>query len=153
MANKYGDLKHESVGAWAKRCYFAGRALMEDALRPYDLGSSQWYVLHQLAEEGPTMQRDLLRLLQVERATLSVIISSLVRKDLVEQIADTADQRQKRLRITAAGVQLWEQLPDLTFIRQAAFDGFDEADIATTIRVLRTATERLDALSRKENRP
>ncbi|MET0254519.1 MAG: MarR family transcriptional regulator [Luteibacter sp.] len=126
---------------------------MEDALRPYDLGSSQWYVLHQLAEEGPTMQRDLLRLLQVERATLSVIISSLVRKDLVEQIADTADQRQKRLRITAAGVQLWEQLPDLTFIRQAAFDGFDEADIATTIRVLRTATERLDALSRKENRP
>ncbi|MET0935322.1 MAG: MarR family transcriptional regulator [Luteibacter sp.] len=153
MANKYGDLKHESVGAWAKRCYFAGRALMEDALRPYDLGSSQWYVLHQLAEEGPTMQRDLLRLLQVERATLSVIISSLVRKDLVEQIADTADQRQKRLRITAAGLQLWEQLPDLTFIRQAAFDGFDEADIATTIRVLRTATERLDALSRKENRP
>jgi len=153
MANKYGDLKEESVGAWAKRCYFAGRALMEDALRPYDLGSSQWYVLHQLAEEGPTMQRDLLRLLQVERATLSVIISSLVRKDLVEQIADTADQRQKRLRITAAGVQLWEQLPDLAFIRQAAFDGFDEADIATTIRVLRTATERLDALSRKENRP
>jgi MarR family transcriptional regulator, lower aerobic nicotinate degradation pathway regulator len=151
MPNKSEDIRHDSIGAWAKRCYFAGRALMEDALRPHDLGSSQWYVLYQLAQEGPTMQRDLLRLLQVERATLSVIIGSLVRKELVEQIPDTSDQRQKRLRMTPAGARLWEQLPDLTFIRKAAFEGFNDADIATTIRVLRTATERLDALSRKEN--
>ncbi len=45
----------ELVGAWAKRCYFAGRAVMDSALRPYDLGSVQWYVLAcQLATSGPT---------------------------------------------------------------------------------------------------
>ena len=73
---------------WAKRCYLAGRVAMEAALRPYDLGATQWFVLYQLAEEGPTMQRDLLRLLQIERATLSVVVTSLVRKGLVEQVAD-----------------------------------------------------------------
>lgn len=123
---------------------------MEAALRPHDLGSTQWYVLHQLANEGPIMQRDLLRMLQVERATLSVIVGTMVRKGLVEQVPDRHDQRQKRLRMTKAGMKLWKQLPDLGFIHKVAFDGMDDAEVATAIKVLRTATERLVELSQKE---
>lgn len=132
------------VGAWAKRCYFAGRAVMDAALRPYDLGSVQWYVLYQLATSGPTMQRDLARLLSIERATMTGIVATLVRKGLIEQQPDDADQRQKRLRLTTVGDALWSMLPDLTFIRSVAFGGMDEADIAVTVRVLQTATERLE---------
>lgn len=143
--------RHGAVGAWAKRCYFAGRAMMETTLRPHGLGATQWYVLYQLANDGPTMQRDLLRTLEVERATLSAVIGALVRKGLVEQIPDRVDQRQKRLRMTAAGTSLWEKLPDLaSLIHDAAFAGIDEADIATAVRVLRIATERLDKHSEKE---
>lgn len=141
------------VGAWAKRCYFAGRAVMDSALRPYDLGSVQWYVLHQLVQSGPTMQRDLVRLLQIERATLSGIVAALVRKGLVEQEPDPLDQRQKRLRLTAAGARLWDDLPDLAFIRSVAFDDIDPAEAATAVRVLRTATERLEQLLRKGTQP
>lgn len=137
---------HDLVGAWAKRCYFAGRAVMDSVLRPYDLGSVQWYVLYQLATSGPTMQRDLVRILSVERATMTGIVATLVRKGLIEQQADDADQRQKRLRLTAAGDALWAMLPDLTFIRSVAFGGMDEADVAVTVRVLQTATERLEQL-------
>ncbi|MFN8662346.1 MAG: MarR family transcriptional regulator [Thermomicrobiales bacterium] len=122
---------------------------MEAALRPYDLGATQWYVLYQLAEDGPTMQRDLLQLLQIERATLSVVVASLVRKGLVEQVADHADQRQKRLRLTDAGLTLWNELPDLSFIHTAAFEGIDDAELAIAVKVLRTATERLDQLAGK----
>jgi DNA-binding MarR family transcriptional regulator len=122
---------------------------MEAALRPYDLGATQWYVLYQLAEDGPTMQRDLLRLLQIERATLSVVITSLVRKGLIEQVADHTDQRQKRLRLTDAGITLWNELPDLSFIHTAAFEGIDDAELAIAVKVLRTATERLDHLAGK----
>jgi DNA-binding MarR family transcriptional regulator len=138
------------VALWAKRCYLAGRVAMEAALRPYDVGATQWYVLYQLASEGPTMQRDLLRTLQVERATLSTIVKMLVRKGLIEQVPDPVDQRQKRLRMTTAGTNRWAELPDLGFIRTAAFDGMNEADIATAVEVLRTATERLNALSRRD---
>lgn len=117
---------------------------MEAALRPYDLGTTQWYILNHLTAHGPTMQREILRLLEIERATLSAIISTLVRKGLVEQILDKTDQRQKRLRLTKAGSKLWASLPDLTFIHSVAFGGIDPNDVAVAIRVLKEATERLD---------
>ncbi|RYE03832.1 MAG: MarR family transcriptional regulator [Sphingomonadales bacterium] len=120
---------------------------MERMLRPYDLGTTQYYVLYQLAHEGPTMQRELLRMLQIERATLSVVVTTLVRKGLVEQVPDHVDQRQKLLRITPAGTALWDTLPDLVALNGLAFDGIDPKDIATTLRVLQTATGRLNELS------
>ena len=133
--------------------YFAGRAVMDSVLRPYDLGSVQWYVLYQLATAGPTMQRDLVRLLTIERATMTGIVATLVRKGLVEQEPDRVDQRQKLLRITATGAKLWRELPDLSFIRSVAFDGIDAAEIAATVRVLQTATERLEHLLEKGTYP
>ena len=150
MADNREDAGRELVGAWAKRCYFAGRAVMDSALRPYDLGSVQWYVLYQLATGGPTMQRDLVRMLAIERATMTGIVATLMRKGLVEQETHPADQRQKLLSLTAAGAKLWGELPDLSFIRSMAFDGIEDADIATTINVLQTATQRLETFLQKE---
>jgi DNA-binding MarR family transcriptional regulator len=144
------EIYPKSVGAWAKRCYLAGRAAMESMLRPYDLGATQWYVLHHLAHHGPTMQRDLVRVLQVERATLSAIIGVLVRKGLVEQVPDSLDQRQKLLRMSAAGSALWDELPDLTVIHSIAFDGMDDSAVAAAIEVLKTATERLEKLTERK---
>lgn len=126
---------------------------MEAALRPHDLGVTQWHVLYQLAHEGPTMQRELLRRLQVERATLSVIVGTLVRKGFVEQVTDRIDQRQKLLRLTGSGTKLWNDLPDLGFIHAAAFGGIDEAEMAIAVKVLHTATERLDQLLRPGTTP
>ena len=145
MADKQENLKHDSVGAWAKRLYFAARSVMDSVLRPYDLGSTQWYVLHRLANEGPTMQRDLVRMLQIERATLSGIVTTLVRKGLVDQTPDSEDQRQRMLRITRSGTKLWRELPDpIELITAVAFDGADPTELAIARRVLQTATQRLN---------
>ena len=145
MADKRENPKHESVGAWAKRLYFAARAVMDSVLRPYGLGSTQWYVLYQLAKKGPTMQRDLVRILRIERATLSGVVATLVRKGLVDQTSDSDDQRQRLLRITRSGTKLWKELPDLThLILAVAFDGIDPAELAIARRVLQTATQRLN---------
>jgi Transcriptional regulators len=145
MPNKKRTSNYSEVAAWTKRCYQAGRAAMEAMLRPYDLGATQWYVLYRLSQDGPTMQRELVNALQVERATLSAVISVLVRKGLVEQVPDSVDQRQKLLRMTAAGNRLWKKLPDLRSIHDIAFQGLDDAAVATAIEVLQTATERLEA--------
>jgi MarR family transcriptional regulator, lower aerobic nicotinate degradation pathway regulator len=138
-----------SVAAWTKRCYFAGRTLMDQTLRPYDIGSTQWYVLFHLTQNGPSVQRDLGHALELERATLSGIVSTLVRKGLVAQSLSEEDQRQRLLTLTTAGEALWHRLPDLSFIHEAAFGSFEEADLAATIRVLKSATERLDSFLRK----
>ena len=145
MANVRTMLKQDSVGAWAKRLYFASRTMMDSVLRPYDLGSTQWYVLYQLANVGPTMQRDLVRMLQIERATLSGVVTTMVRKGLVDQTPDTEDQRQRMLRITRSGAKLWKELPDpINIILAVAFDGADPAELAIARRVLQTATQCLN---------
>ncbi|MGV1916961.1 MarR family winged helix-turn-helix transcriptional regulator [Rhizobium sp. 22-785-1] len=64
---------------------------MDECLGPFDLGSTQWYVLWHLVNNGPSVQRDLARALELERATLSGIIATLVRKDLVAQTANGGD--------------------------------------------------------------
>jgi DNA-binding MarR family transcriptional regulator len=145
VASEREKLKHDSTGAWAKRLYFASRAMMDSILRPYDIGSTQWYVLHQLANEGPTMQRDLVLMLQIERATLSGVVTTLVRKGLVDQTPDTEDQRQRMLRMTRAGAKLWKELPDpIDLILTVAFGDADPAELAIARRILQTATQRLN---------
>jgi MarR family transcriptional regulator, lower aerobic nicotinate degradation pathway regulator len=118
---------------------------MDALLRPYGVGSTQWYILYRLANSGPTMQRDLLALLQIEKPTLSGVVATLVDKGWVEQIADVNDQRQRVLRLTAAGRKLWKKLPDpAALILSVAFDGVAESDLEIARRVLRDATERLN---------
>jgi len=138
------EIEHDGVGAWAKRYYFTNREALESALRPFGLGSTQWYVLYQLANSGPTMQRDLGQILHLERATLSVVVATLVRKGLIEQVPGAEDRRQRMLELTAAGTDLWARLPDpVDQLRSIAFGPTSAEDAATTIRVLREATQRL----------
>ncbi|HEX7814977.1 MarR family transcriptional regulator [Dyella sp.] len=138
---------HNSAGAWAKKYYLASRAVLDATLRPYDLGASQWYVLWHLIHDGPMAQRDLLSRLQIEKPTLSAIVSALVRKGLVAQVTDPQDLRQKILSITAAGRVLWKKLPDpIDLILKTAFQGVAEDDLATVVRVLSQGTERLNNL-------
>jgi len=137
--------QHETVGAWAKRYHLANRALIESVLRPYDLGSTQWYVLYQLTNDGPTMQRDMGHTLHIERATLSGIVTTLVRKGLIDQIPDPVDQRQRLLRLTTAGTKLWNDMPDpIAIIQTVSLVDLDDTELETTIRVLQAATQRVN---------
>lgn len=144
------DKKHQSAGAWAKKYHLAARAVIEATLRPYDLGSTQWYVLWALVHDGPVAQRDLLTFLEVEKATLSGIVAALVRKGLIDQTTDPDDQRQKLLTITHTGQTLWDSLPDpIDLILATAFADIPEDDLATVVRVLSIGTQRLNELLQK----
>jgi Transcriptional regulators len=118
---------------------------MDTLLRPYGLGSTQWYVLYQLANVGPTMQRDLVKMLNIERATLSGVVTTLLNKRLIAQAPDADDQRQRILRITRAGSKLWQALPNpVELILEVAFKGADPAEMEITRKVLQAATKRLN---------
>lgn len=143
MADESDDLG-ASVGAAAKHFHLAARTLMDAELREHDLGPTQWYTLWQLVNVGPTLQRDMSVLLRIERATLSGIVTTLVRKGLVEQTADAQDQRQRLLRVTEAGRALWATLPNPVRISNAiAFDGVDPAELALVRRILEQGTQRI----------
>ena len=102
-------------------------------------------MLHRLVNVGPTLQRDLGQLLGIERATLSGVVATLVRKGLVDQQPDAVDQRQRLLSVTDAGRALWDRLPDpVALALDVSFAGADEADLAVARRVLQAATRRLE---------
>ncbi|WP_215885179.1 MarR family winged helix-turn-helix transcriptional regulator [Acidithiobacillus sulfurivorans] len=144
---------HQSAGAWAKNFHLAARSVIDMTLQPYDLGPTQWYVLWHLVHDGSLAQRDLLQPLQIEKATLSGVVSALVRKELIEQTTDPADQRQKRLSITQAGQALWAKLPDpIDLILKTAFAGVCEHDLATVTQVLSLGTARLNNLLNKDKK-
>lgn len=151
MPNENDNSNLEAAGSWAKKYFFASRALVEAVLRPYDLGNSQWYVLYLLVDGRLLDQRELTRLLEVERATLSVILSALVRKGLIEQFADPGDKRKKVLRITTGGIDLMASIPDpIRLIEKVAFEGISVSDIETLNNVLRKATQQLSDYKKKE---
>jgi DNA-binding MarR family transcriptional regulator len=102
-------------------------------------------VLYQLANQGPTLQRDLVQILNIERATLSGVVTTLVRKGLVAQAPDSEDQRQRMLRITPMGTKLWKALPNpVEQILEVAFHSADPAEMEIARRVLQGATKRLN---------
>jgi MarR family transcriptional regulator, lower aerobic nicotinate degradation pathway regulator len=142
----------DSIGAWSKRYHLTGRSVMEAMLRPHCLSVTQWHVLYRLILGGATMQADLLPALQIEPATLSVNVGFLLKRGWIEQKRDGVDRRQRWLHITAAGRELWDRLPDLTSINREVLVGMSDADVATAIRVLQAATERLDELSQAGKR-
>lgn len=136
----------ESLGVWAKRYYYANRLAVETLLRAHGIGSTQWLVLRHLASAGPTVQRDLGRIIDAERAALSGLVATLVRKGLVEQTVSAADQRQREITLTPAGRRLLDGLPDpFETVRGVALAGIDSAEIDAAIRVLQRAIAQVQA--------
>lgn len=77
-----------------------------------------------------------------------------MRKRLVEQTPDPGDLRQKTLRLTEAGGELWARPPDpIARILAVAFDGVSEEEQAQVARILRVATERLTHHLKEETPP
>ncbi|MGH3502652.1 MAG: MarR family winged helix-turn-helix transcriptional regulator [Nocardioidaceae bacterium] len=144
MPDKQTRDDRETAALAAKQFVLANRAAMETILRPYGLGGTQWWVLSQVAAKDGARQRDLATALHVERATASELVLTLVRKGLIEQSADPADQRQKLLHLTEAGRHLWEQMPDpLERLYDIAFAGIPVRDLELVARLLGAATQRL----------
>jgi len=99
-------------------------------------------------------QRNLQIVLQIEKPTLSGVVSTLVRKGFVAQTSDPQDQRQKLLSITPAGQALWKALPDpIALILETAFAGVPKEDLSTVVRVLSNGVERLNSLFQKGKKP
>lgn len=140
------DQVKDSLGTWAKRYYYANRLAVETLLRAHGVGATQWLILRQLAIAGPTAQRDLGRIIGAERAALSGIVSTLVRKGFVEQRTSEVDQRRRELMLTSSGRELLDGLPDpFEKVREVALAGIDPADIDAAIRVLERAIAQVQA--------
>lgn len=75
--------------------------------------------------------------LGVSRPNITVLVNSLIRKGLVEQVADPEDRRRKRLRLTGKGWQIIHKMePIRRRFNRALFSRLDHEDLEELRRLL-----------------
>lgn len=92
----------------ARRRARAITRLYEEALRPVGLRATQFSVLAALAQAGPIPLTPLADFLGVDLSTLTRSADVLSQRGLLAQ-AETADLRQRALRVTREGAALLER--------------------------------------------
>lgn len=86
-----------------RRAHQLAAAAFSESCRHLDLTPSQYAVLFMLREVRDASQNELGRMVALDRSTTSVVLRSLRERRLVQEHADAADLRKKRLRLTDAG--------------------------------------------------
>jgi len=123
-----------------------GQALAADA----DLTVQQWILLLQVAGDpsfsavagargagGEVTASDVARIRGVSRASVSALVSALVRKGLLRQSDGARDRRRKVLAITARGRAALERLePERRRANRALFENFSRAELARQLTAL-----------------
>ena len=87
----------------------AARALarrFDEVLRPLGLTNGQFSLLMSLNRPEPPGMAPVAALLAMDRTTLTAALKPLERRGLVQVIADPADKRSRRLKLTAEGKKL-----------------------------------------------
>lgn len=135
----------QNLGYWIKQYSKLANQAMEDALRPYNIGRTQWYILYHIYHSRTLSQKDLQTQLQVESATLTKILSSLIRKNLVTQTQSKKDRRSKLLVLSPEGEEMWKSLPDpIDEVKARALKGIEAKDIEMARLVLQAAVHNLE---------
>ena len=136
----------QGLGYWVKRLHLLSNQAIDAELKPYGLGRTQWQIMNHLSEVAPLTQKHLQAELQIESATLTNLVASLVRKGLIAQASSTADRRSKELRLTTAGKRLYQAIPNpILKVRQIVLAGIPPEEIAQARAVLERAVENIES--------
>lgn len=96
-----------------KRLYLLMNKHIEKELKKYDLARSQFQVIYFVHQHKKLTQKELIQIMQVKPATLTVIIDGLVKKDLLTRNENVHDKRFKVIQLTDKGEKLRKKIPSL----------------------------------------
>lgn len=140
------DLADQQLGHWVRRLNHALIQSISEALKPYNLGHSQWQVLRIIKEEKKISIKKLRAQLNVESGTLTGVIDALIRKGWVLREEDPTDRRIKQISMTDTGKSKWAELPDpKVLVHQKLINNIPSEDIEMTVKVIRQAYANLAA--------
>ena len=136
---------NDHLGHSIKRLYYSMGQYFNTILRPYGVAQNQWYILYAISQSTSMTQRELQTALQVESATLTAAIDTLVRKGWVERRQSKTDRRVNELCFTSAGKELWSKLPDpIVAVRAQMLQGIDTMDVEITKKIIDQAIKNLE---------
>jgi MarR family transcriptional regulator for hemolysin len=124
-------------GAWQR--------LADAVLASLEVSNSQGWALVHLGRLGSTTrQADLARAIGIAEPSLVRTLHQLEEEGYVSRQPDPDDRRTNRLVLTKAGAAIAESADArLMALRAELLDGFSDADLATTVRVLDRVGQRI----------
>jgi DNA-binding MarR family transcriptional regulator len=103
-------------------------------IRPLNVSAAGGLVLGILRDNGPMSPSELGNRLIVTRATVTGLIDSLERRELVRRSANPADRRSLLVEITPAGLETIQEIRTIVHRNEKAWlDGLSEAELRTYI--------------------
>jgi DNA-binding MarR family transcriptional regulator len=99
----------DQVGYWLRRAYQRHMAIFAAIMSDLDLTSVQFAALVKLRDMKAVTQTELGRLIGIDRATISGVVSRLQKRGLLQFRLDPLDRRSRIVALTAAGEALLDQ--------------------------------------------
>ncbi|WP_431509129.1 MarR family winged helix-turn-helix transcriptional regulator [Variovorax sp. DAIF25] len=108
----------------------------------------EWGMVAMLAQTGEITPSALSDCLSLDRVRTSRGLRSLVEKQLVERRRDDEDRREVHVRLSAAGLQLFNELfPRIAELNTGLLDGLPAGHVEIFLQCLRRLEQRGSALS------
>lgn len=99
----------DQVGYWLRRAYQRHMAIFAAIMTDLDLTSVQFAALVKLRDMKAVTQTELGRLIGIDRATISGVVSRLQKRGLLQFRLDPLDRRSRIIALTSAGEALLAQ--------------------------------------------
>jgi len=130
-------MENESFGRYISVIYRHLQILLNNRLNSYGVGSGQYIFISAIYKNQGISQKDLTKLIKIDRATTAKALLKLEQNGYVDRIKDKDDKRYHKLYLTKKGIDfipiLDEIQDDLTNILS---EGMDPDEYSKTIKSL-----------------
>jgi DNA-binding MarR family transcriptional regulator len=148
--NKHYDAKSftsgKSIGYLVKLAHLLMVDRATEAFAGHDLSFVQWVVMIRLKEGSEVTASDLCRALRHDTGALTRLLDQLEERGYVSRERSKEDRRVVQLQLTAAGLQITNQLTPIVIERlNSALGGFTKAEFNELSRLLTKLVDTLQA--------
>lgn len=141
------DTRHGQFGALLGLTTRQWRRAVDQQLQPFGLTEATWRPLLQISRTPEALrQKELAAALSLDSSAVVRLLDSLQTAGLIERREDAADRRAKSILLTDTGKAMVARVEESARqVRDIALVGISDADIATTMRVMRQINQTLTA--------
>ena len=136
--------RNESIGYLTSVLYRKNQLYLNQALKPFDLSSSEMLILHRLCTHGECSQEEVAFHLMIDKAAITRAVQSLEKKGWLTRSRSETDKRAFILKpLQKSYDHQTEFLSIMSYWTEFLTDGMSREEVTVLFRLLTSMQERL----------